>query len=117
MPFASVCDKYQNFQKELNKIITDKNVNNKNNDINSIPFNNIDRKTIYSFLKKPLDIYLGDSNGIFNLDLYKITINENVIEKIFWKNIDIIDNNNDSSRITKLKMTCVDYLGIEKKEK
>ena len=117
MPFASVCDKYQNFQKELNKIITDKNVNNKNNDINSIPFNNIDIKTIYSFLKKPLDIYLGDSNGIFNLDLYKITINENVIEKIFWKNIDIIDNNNDSSRITKLKMTCVDYLGIEKKEK
>ena len=117
MPFASVCDKYQNFQKELNKIITDKNVNNKNNDINSIPFNNIDIKTIYSFLKKPLDIYFGDSNGIFNLDLYKITINENVIEKIFWKNIDIIDNNNDSSRITKLKMTCVDYLGIEKKEK
>ena len=117
MPFASVCDKYQNFQKELNKIITDKNVNNKNNDINSIPFNNVDIKTIYSFLKKPLDIYLGDSNGIFNLDLYKITINENVIEKIFWKNIDIIDNNNDSSRITKLKMTCVDYLGIEKKEK
>ena len=39
------------------------------------------------------------------------------MEKIFWKNVDIIDKNNDTSRITKLTMTCVDYLGIEKKEK
>ena len=115
MPFASTCDEEENFQKELNKIINDKKSIDNNND-NAL-FNNIDIKTIYSFLKKPLDIYLGDSNGIFNLDLYKITINENIVEKIFWKNIDIIDKNNDTSRITKLTMTCVDYLGIEKKDK
>ena len=115
MPFASTCDEEENFQKELNKIINDKKPIYNNTDI--ALFNNIDIKTIYSFLKKPLDIYLGDSNGIFNLDLYKITINENIVEKIFWKNIDIIDKNNDTSRITKLTMTCVDYLGIEKKDK
>ena len=115
MPFSSTCDIDQNFHQELNNIKIELNTQNNNNENN--PFEYKDIKTFYSFLKKPLDIYLGDSNGIFNLDLYKISINENVIEKIFWKNIDIIDKNNDSSRITKLSMTCVDYLGLEKKEK
>ena len=115
MPFSSTCDIDQNFHQELNNIKMELNTTNNNNENN--PFEYKDIKTFYSFLKKPLDIYLGDSNGIFNLDLYKISINENVIEKIFWKNIDIIDKNNDSSRITKLSMTCVDYLGLEKKEK
>ena len=72
--------------------------------------------TFYSFLKKPLDTYLGDSNGIFNLNLYKVTINDKVIEKIFWKNIEFLDRNNDNSRMTKLTITCVDYLGLEFKE-
>ena len=115
MPFSSTCDIDQNFHQELNNIKIELNTQNNNNENN--PFEYKDIKTFYSFLKKPLDIYLGDSNGIFNLDLYKISINENVIEKIFWKNIDIIDKNNDNSRITKLTMTCVDYLGLEKKEK
>ena len=114
MPFSSTCDIEQNFHQELNSIKLEND--NKNNNEN-IPFDYKDIKTFYSFLKKPLDIYFGDSNGIFNLDLYKISINENVIEKIIWKNIDIIDKNNDSSRITKITMTCVDYLGLEKKEK
>lgn len=115
MPFSSTCDIDQNFHQELNNIKMELNTTNNNNENN--PFEYKDIKTFYSFLKKPLDIYLGDSNGIFNLDLYKISINENVIEKIFWKNIDIIDKNNDNSRITKLTMTCVDYLGLEKKKK
>ena len=114
MPFSSTCDIEEEFHQDLNGIKLEKN--NKNNNEKN-PFNNIDIKTFYDFLKKPLDIYLGDSQGIFNLDLYKININDNVIEKIFWKNVDIIDKNNDTSRITKLTMTCVDYLGIEKKEK
>ena len=114
MPFSSTCDIEQNLHQELNGIKYEKNIKNNNE---KIPFDNINIKSFYDFLKKPLDIYLGDSQGIFNLDLYKISINENVIEKIFWKNVDIIDNNNDTSRITKLTMTCVDYLGIEKKEK
>ena len=114
MPFSSTCDIEQNFHQELNEIKLETETKNNNSDI---PFDYKDIKTFYSFLKKPLDIYLGDSNGIFNLDLYKISINENVIEKTIWKNIDIIDKNNDSSRITKITMTCVDYLGLEKKEK
>ena len=112
MPFASTCDKDLEFQQELNNIKSE----NIGDNINSNPFSDINIKSFYSFLKKPLDIYLGDSNGIFNLDLYKITIND-MMEKIIWKNIDILDKNNDNSRITKISMTCVDYLGIEKKEK
>ena len=42
---------------------------------------------MYSFLKKPLDYYLGDSNGIFNLDIYKITVND-TLPKLFYKKID-----------------------------
>ena len=41
---------------------------------------------MYSFLKKPLDYYIGDSNGIFNLDIYKIKLNDdNNTEKFFGK--------------------------------
>ena len=112
MPFASICDKDIEFHKELNNIKPENIFDNTRNN----PFNNINIKSFYSFLKKPLDIYLGDSNGIFNLDLYKISIND-MMEKIIWKNIDILDKNSDNSRITKITMTCVDYLGIEKKEK
>ena len=113
MPFASTCDKEQEFHTELNNIKSEQNIDN----TKSNPFCNIDIKCLYSFLKKPLDIYLGDSNGILNLDLYKISINENIIEKVIWKNIDILDKNNDNSRMTKITMKCVDCLGIEKKEK
>ena len=84
----------------------------KNNDILMKPSLNI----FYSFLKKPLERYIGDSNGIFNLNLYKVSINNSAIEKVFWKNIEFLDRNNDSSRITKLTLTCVDYFGIEYKE-
>ena len=113
MPFVSTCDKEQEFHTELNSIKTDKSIDNTKTN----PFCNVDIKCAYSFLKKPLDFYLGDSNGIMNLDLYKISINDNIIEKVIWKNIDILDKNNDSSRITKITMKCVDYLGISKKEK
>ena len=70
MPFASTCDKEQEFHTELNNIKSEQNIDN----TKSNPFCNIDIKCLYSFLKKPLDIYLGDSNGILNLDLYKISM-------------------------------------------
>ena len=59
---------------------------------------------------------MGESNGIFNLNLFKISLNEDKISKVIWKNIDILDKNNDNSRITKITMKCVDYMGLEKKE-
>ena len=111
MPFASTCDIEPEFQQQINNS-KEKNSMNKNADPLMTPNLNI----IYSFLKKPLDAYIGDSNGIFNLNLYKISINEKVIEKVFWKNVEFLDKNNDSSRITKLTITCVDYLGLEYKE-
>ena len=64
MPFSSTCDIEEEFHQDLNGIKLEKN--NKNNNEKN-PFNNIDIKTFYDFLKKPLDIYLGDSQGIFNL--------------------------------------------------
>ena len=111
MPFASTCDIEPEFHQQINSA-KDKNSLPKNNDILMNPSLNI----FYSFLKKPLDRYIGDSNGIFNLNLYKVSINNSAIEKVFWKNIEFLDRNNDSSRITKLTLTCVDYLGIEYKE-
>ena len=45
-----------------------------------------------------------------------MSINDKVIEKIFWKNIELLDRNNDNSRITKLTLNCVDHLGIEYQE-
>ena len=77
-----------------------------------------DINTMYSPLRKCLNNYIGDSSGIFELDLYKVTINDK-IEKIFFKNIEILDIVNKMSKQTKITMTCVDELGInfiDKKE-
>ena len=104
MPFASSCDTLLN------------------NYISKAPYETDDLmrqptlNTLFSPLKKSLDYYLGDSSGIFNLDLYKVTINDNVIEKIFFKNIEILDVINEIYKQTKLTLTCVDCLGIEHKE-
>ena len=75
---------------------------------------NPDKNTMYSPLRKCLNNYLGDSSGLFELDLYKITINDK-IEKVFFKNIEILEVNDDSYKQTKLTMTCVDELGIERR--
>ena len=104
MPFASACDG------PLNNYI--KKAPEKTKDfMRDPPFS-----ALFSPLKKTLNYYLGDSNGIFNLDLYKITINDNVIEKVFYKNIEILDVINEMYKQTKLTLTCVDSLGIEYKE-
>ena len=104
MPFASSCDTY------LNNFVN--KAPEKTDDIMRQP--SLDM--LYSPLKRCLNSYLGDSSGIFNLDLYKITINDNVIEKVFFKNIEILDVINEFYKQTKLTLTCVDYLGIEHKE-
>ena len=104
MPFASCCDTY------LNSFVN--KAPEKTDDIMRQP--SLDM--LYSPLKRSLNSYLGDSSGIFNLDLYKITINDNVIEKVFFKNIEILDVINEFYKQTKLTLTCVDYLGIEHKE-
>ena len=75
-----------------------------------------DINVMYSPLRKCLNNYLGDSSGIFELDLYKVNINDK-IEKIFFKNIEILDVINEENKKTKLIMTCVDELGIEYKVK
>ena len=111
MPFASTCDIEPEFQQQINNS-KEKTSANKNDD----PLMTPNLNTFYSFLKKPLDTYLGDSNGIFNLNLYKISINEKVIEKVFWKNVEFLDKCSDNSKMTKLTITCVDYLGLEYKE-
>jgi hypothetical protein len=104
MPFASTCDTHLN------------------NFISKAPERSTDfmqqppLKMLFSPLKKCLDYYLGDSSGLFNLDLYKITINDGLIEKVFFKNIEILDVVTDSYKHTKLTLTCVDYLGIEHKK-
>ena len=103
MPFASSCDTL------LNDYIS--KAPDKTDDAMRRPL----LKTVFSPLKKSLDYYLGDSTGIFNLDFYKVTINDNVIEKIFFKNIEILDVINESYKQTKLTLTCVDCLGIEHK--
>ena len=74
--------------------------------------------TMYSFLKKPLDYYLTDSNGLLNLDLYQfVVVNENspdnIIRKTFWKNLIItVPDKNE----TQIKCKFVDYLGLDFKE-
>jgi hypothetical protein len=103
MPFASSCDTL------LNDYIS--KAPDKTDDAMRRPL----LKTMFSPLKKSLDSYLGDSTGIFNLDFYKVTINDNVIEKIFFKNIEILDVINEFYKQTKLTLTCVDCLGIEHK--
>ena len=104
MPFASTCDNL------LNSYIS--NAPETTDDLIKKPT----LSTIFSPLKKSLDYYLRDSTGIFNLDLYKVTINDNVIEKVFFKNIEILDVTNEFYKQTKLTLTCVDLLGIEQKE-
>ena len=104
MPFASTCDT------PLNNFINKSPE--KTDDLMRQPTLN----TLFSPLKKSLDYYLGESTGIFNLDLYKVTINDNIIEKVFFKNIEILDVINEIYKQTKLTFTCVDYLGIEHKE-
>ena len=118
MPFASMCDKaFFNFIPNCQN--TTKNV---------MEFPSLD--CMYSFLKKPLDFYISDSNGIFNLDLYEINI-EICIEnkkkektfkktrKIFWKNLEFlcVENANFNQGNIKLTMFCVDCLGLEFHEK
>lgn len=69
---------------------------------------------MYSFLKKPLDYYLSDSTGILNLDIYRMSINNNLnLGCVFWKNLTITMNEASKTKIT---MFCVDYLGVEYKE-
>ena len=84
------------------------------NSKNIMKFPTID--IMYSFLKKPLDYYIGDSNGIFNLDIYKITVN-NTLPKLFYKNIQfLIDGHAGGDLNFKITLHCVDYLGLEAKE-
>ena len=72
--------------------------------------------TMYSFLKKPLDFYMGNSNGIFNLDIYKISVNGSN-EKLFCKNVQILLNSYQGyENNCKITMQCVDYLGLEAKD-
>ena len=66
--------------------------------------------TMYSFLKKPLDYYLGDSNGIFNLDIYQLSVNDSSkYKKLFWKNVEIILPEN---KLCKLGFYPMDMLGL-----
>ena len=111
MPFASTCDIEPEFQQQINNAKEKKSMNKNANPLVTPSLN-----TLYTFLKKPLDTYIGDSDGILNLNLYKMSINDKVIEKVFWKNIEFLDRNNDNSRNTKLTLTCVDHLGIEHQE-
>ena len=104
MPFASSCDG------PLNNCISKSKE--KSTDFMREPTIN----NLFSPLKKTLNYYLGDSNGIFNLDLYQVTINDKAIKKVFFKNIEILDVINEVYKQTKLTMTCVDSLGIEYKE-
>ena len=104
MPFASSCDG------PLNNCI------NKSPETVKDFMREPSKNTLYSPLRKALDNYVGDSNGIFNLDLYQITINDNIIKKVFFKNIEILDVINEVYKQTKLTLTCVDSLGIEYKE-
>jgi transcriptional regulator NrdR family protein len=104
MPFSSACDG------PMNNCIN-KSPEKTNDFMREPPIS-----TLLSPLKKSLNYYLGDSNGIFNLDLYQVTINDKVIQKVFFKNIEILDIINEGNKKTKLTMTCVDSLGVEDKE-
>ena len=104
MPFSSNCDAAF-FEYIPNCQPENKNV---------MQFPSID--TMYSFMKKPLDYYIGDSNGILNLDIYKISINEQN-PKLFYKSVQfLIDNHMGGDFHFKIILNCVDYLGIESKE-
>ena len=102
MPFSSNCDKAF-FELIPNCQGFNKNV---------LHFPSLDM--MYSFLKKPLDYYIGDSNGILNLDLYKITVNEQN-PQLFYKNIQFLLDVHGMGD-AKITLECVDYLGLEAKE-
>ena len=71
---------------------------------------------MYSFIKKPLDYYIRDSNGILNLDIYK-NLSKWPKTKLFYKNIQfLIDGHAGGDFHFKVTLHCVDYLGIEAKE-
>ena len=99
LPFASSCDNvFYNYI--LNCQLNNKNV---------MKFPSLD--IMYSFLKKPLDYYIGDSNGIFNLDIYQISINDSSkYKKLFWKNVEIILT---ESKPCKISLLLVDMLGLQ----
>lgn len=87
--------------------------------------------TLYSYLHEPLNMYVRDSEHVFNLNLYKITIKngEFPFERIFWKSVELsfgsnksneakyknnINNSNNKCNVT---LECVDFLGVHHKEK
>ena len=99
LPFASSCD----------PVFHDIIINSQFVENDVIKFPSLD--TMYSFLKKPLDYYLGDSNGIFNLDVYFITVNYSTdFKQLFWKNVEIICTDN---KPCKLGLMLVDKLGLQ----
>ncbi|MCQ2816398.1 MAG: hypothetical protein MJ252_03940 [archaeon] len=68
--------------------------------------------SVYSFLKKPLDYYITESKGIFNLNIYNLLFNDQS-KKNFWKNFDLTAMKSTNCKLTLLG---VDYLGVEDKE-
>ena len=70
---------------------------------------------MYSFLKKPLDYYIADSNSVFLLDLYKVTINERDV-KIFYKNIEVLQGFADVNFAAKITLNCFNSFGLEIKD-
>ena len=100
MPMASSCDAAF-YEYIHNCQTTSKNV---------LKFPSLD--TMFSFIKKPIDFYIGNTNGIFNLDVYKLSMNGGN-EKLFCRNAQIIIF---SETVCKLTMKCVDYLGLEAKD-
>ena len=104
MPFSSNCD----------AAFFEYIPNCQNDNKNVMEFPSLD--IMYSFIKKPLDYYIGDSNGILNLNLYQISVNgEN--PKLFYKNVQfLIDGHTGGDFHFKLSLQSVDYLGLEAKE-
>ncbi len=99
LPFASSCD----------PVFYDYIINCQLKENNVMKHPSLD--IMYSFLKKPLDYYLGDSNGIFNLDVYYITINYSTdYKQLFWKNLEITCTDN---KPCKLGLLLVDKLGLQ----
>ena len=101
MPFSSKCDDVF-YQFLPNSQLISKNV---------MSFPTLD--IMYSFLKKPLDYYIEDSNGILNLDVYKISVNEQN-SKLFYKNVQFLNAGKECN--CKITLQSVDYLGIEAKD-
>ena len=99
LPFASSCDKVF-----YSYILS---CQNKNKNIMKFPTLDV----IYSFLKKPLDYYLGESNGVFNLDVYQIFFNDKEkYKQLFWKNIEIIGTD---GKPCKISLVLTDLLGLQ----